>query len=77
MSNSVTIRPDCAYELRSGSPELTITNKGYGEAVYYVSQGGKKPKREVLSGTGSMQNYENVQYPFIVDNQGPDAIILT
>jgi len=58
----------------NGGPEWSIVNLGFSEAVVFVRFGDGPVEKQVLSGTGSMQTYENDKGPICVENFGPDTV---
>jgi len=69
-----TIQPNHTLLIKEGPQELSITNAGSGTTKYEITQGKSPAEKQTLSGSGSQQDYYNVEYPVTIDNYGPDAI---
>jgi len=78
MPRTKMIYPNTELKIKNGPPEFAIFYKGDrsdGKAVYLIKQKGSKVKKQVLSGLGSMQIYENVRYPVKILNEGYHSIM--
>jgi len=78
MPRTKMIYPNHELKIKNGPPEFAIFYKGDktdGKAVYIIKEKGSKAQKQVLSGLGSMQIYENVKYPVKILNEGIHSIM--
>jgi len=72
------IKSNHILNIQTGSgEELGVSIYGSGKATYTIQVGEKAPQKQTLNGAGSVQTYENLSYPIIIDNQGPASIVVS
>ena len=69
-----TVASGKSLTLKSGGPEILVSNLGQGNTTVVVTIGKKKPVTQVLQGQGAVQSFQNIVYPVTIDNKGPDAV---
>ncbi len=77
MSTKITVHPGHELKMKHGASSLTVTNMGSNDATYTLAQHGGRAEKQTLSGPGSMQDYEQVDYPIVLDNIGADTVQIT